>query len=295
MKNRIGEFLFQALLVIIFTSFTIICIYPFYYIFIYSLSDSSEVARKSIFLLPAGFTINNYLEIFKLNGILHAFFISASRTIVGTLLTVFFSSILAYSLTKKKLVFRNIIYKIIVISMYINAGLIPWYIIMLKLGMKNNYMAYILPFIVSPFLLILVKTYIEQIPPAIEESAIVDGAGYFTIFMKIILPLCKPILAAIAVFSAVGQWNSWVDNFFLATDSNLMTLQLTVLNYLRQADALAQQAMNGASMSNVKTVVLSSMSIRMTITMVVTIPIIIVYPILQKHFVKGIMLGAVKG
>jgi len=278
-----------------FTLFTILCIYPFYYIFIYSLSNPVEVTKKTMTLLPVAFTLDNYLNIFKLKGILGAFVVSSTRTVIGTGITVIFSSMLAYALTKALLPYRKVMYKLVVMSMYINAGLIPWYIIMLKLGMKNNYLAYILPSAVNAYLLILVKTYIEQIPAAIEESALMDGAGFFTIFRKIVFPLCKPITAAIAVFSAVDQWNKWYDNLFLMNNKNMMTLQLTLLNFLREAEALAQAAMSGSNVSDFKHAALSPMSIKMTITMLVTIPIILVYPIFQKYFVKGIMLGSVKG
>jgi ABC-type sugar transport system, permease component len=260
-----------------------------------SISDSTKASKNAVILLPSGFTWRNYVEILKLNSIFNAFGVSVARTIIGSFLTVIISSMFAYALTKNELTARKQIYRITVLSMYINAGLIPWYIIMYNLGMKNNFLAYVLPGAVNVYLMILVKTYIEQIPPSLEESAIIDGAGYMKIFWVIIFPLCKPVIAAISVFSAVGQWNSWQDNFFLISNKNLQTLQLTLLNYLRQSEALSIEASKGNNVSGLINGYVSPMSIRMTITMVVAIPVIMVYPFLQRYFIKGIMMGAIKG
>jgi ABC-type sugar transport system, permease component len=294
MKTKQWDILFQTTVVLIFTGFVILCIYPFYYIFIYSLSDPGVVVKANIFFVPAGFTFSNYIQILKLPGIFSAFAVSICRVVIGTVVTVFVNSMLAYTLTKHQLPGKKILYRISVVSMYINAGLIPWYVVMVKLGLKNNPLLYVLPYAVVAFYLILIKTYIEQLPVALEESAFIDGAGFFTIFIKIIMPLCKPILAAVAVFSAVNQWNMWYDNLFLVNAKNLQTLQLTLLNYLKEAEAIAQRAIAGNSLQGVQNY-LSPLSIKMTLTMVVAIPIILVYPIMQKYFVKGIMIGAIKG
>lgn len=302
LKHGLGEHVFQTINNFVFVLFTILCVYPFYYLFIISLSNPQEAAKGTIVLLPVGFTLNNYQKIFELKGIAGAFFISASRAVVGTMITVFFSAMFAYGLTKKETIGRKFMYRTAVISMYLNAGLIPWFITMKTLGLKNNYLLYILPGVISPFLLILIKTYIEQISPALEESAIIDGAGYFTIFTRIMLPVSKPVIAAVAVFSAVGQWNAWQDNFFLVGNKNLQTLQLILLNFLRESETLAQQLsqnsnnVNNAtdSLANTKAV-LTPFSVKTTITMVAAIPIICAYPMMQKYFVRGIMIGAIKG
>lgn len=293
MKNENNINIFQILNYLVFTVFGIICTYPFYYIFICSLSLPQELYKNGVFLLPAGFTLSNYLVIFKLQGLTQAFFISTLRAVIGTIVTIFFCSMFGYVLTKKELFGRKLMYRITVISMYLSAGLIPWYITMLSLGLKNSFLLYILPFAVQPFILILIKTYIEQIPYALEESALIDGASYFRILISIIFPIIVPIVAAVAVFSAVGQWNSWQDNFFLVNDSKLNTLQLTLLNYLRQAEAITNAQNKDLTLA--KNMKMTPMAIRMTITMVVTIPVILIYPFLQKYFIKGIMLGAVKG
>lgn len=288
------EIIFQVVMIIIFTGIFLSCIYPFYYIFISSISDPDAVQKSMITWYPLEPTLKNYAQVFKLNGILNAFFVSVARTVIGTIVTLFFTSILAYTLTKQELPFRKVFHSIAIVSIYINAGLIPWYLTMRTIGLKDNFWVYILPTAVSAYNMILIKTYMESIAGGIEESAMIDGAGYFTIYSKIIIPVCKPVLAAVIVFTAVGQWNSWTDNLLLVNNLDLKTLQMTLLEYLNQATNIANMAKTGGA-SAVSGSAISPFTIRMTITMVVTIPILIVYPFMQKYFISGIMIGAVKG
>ena len=273
--------------------FTLICLYPFYYIFIYSISDPIQ-AQGGLTLLPKGFSLFTYIQIFKLNGMLNATVISVMRTVIGTILTVFCCSLFAYLMTNEKFPGRKFFYRFLIITMYFNAGLIPWYLVMKFLHLNNNFLLYILPSSVVAFYVILAKTYIEQLPRSLEDSAKIDGARCFTIYSKIIFPICVPIIATIAVFAAVGQWNTWFDNFFLVSDKRLNVLQLMLYNYLSTASSIAQaSAMDINRGSFVKR--LTPESVRMTITMAVTLPIIFAYPFMQKYFIKGIMLGAIKG
>ncbi|HEY0829167.1 MAG TPA: carbohydrate ABC transporter permease [Bacilli bacterium] len=282
----IGNHLFLMFLVLI-------CIYPFYYIFIYSISIPTEAAKGGIYLVPKGFSLSNYLQLFKLNGIVHAFFISASRAVLGTAVTLFCTSMFAYALTKSTLKYRKLMYRVTLSTMYINAGLIPWYITMKTLGLKDNFLLYILPSAIIAFFLILIKTYIEQLPSSLEESAMMDGGGVFQIYIQIILPLCVPVLGVVAIFSTVNQWNTWQDNFFLAGSPNLQTLQLLLLSYL--TDQTSNLMAIGTNISKVTVVEVTPSSIRMTITMIVTLPILFVYPLFQRFFTSGMLLGAVKG
>lgn len=277
----------------ILTLLVIITLYPFYYIFIYSISDASMI-HKGITLLPAGFSLQNYKSVFELKGVAQAALISTARTVLGTVLTVICSSFFSYLVTKKEMIFRKAVYRFVIISMYFNAGFIPWYLTMRALGLRNNFLLYIIPGAVNAFFIILIKTFIEQMPQALEESAKIDGAGYITIFAKIIFPLSKPIIATVAVFCAVGQWNSWIDNFFLVENPNLKTLQLMLYEYLSQAQAIATASARELTSGEVAKR-LSPEAIKMTLTMVVTFPILLVYPSMQKYFVKGIMMGAIKG
>lgn len=284
---------FPAISYILLTLFFFITIYPFYYIFIYSISDVIQ-AQKGIYLLPAGFTLDSYISVFKLKGIFNALLISVARTVLGTGLTIVCSSFCAYILSKKELMHRKLVYRFFIITMYLDSGLIPYYLTMRAYGLKNNFLLYILPGAIGVFFIILMKTYMEQLPEELEEAATIDGAGYFTRFTRIIFPLSKPIIATIVVFAAVGQWNSWMDNFLLVESAKLKTLQLILFEYINQANALARMSMEEMN-RGLAVKVMTPQSIRMTITMVVTLPILFVYPFAQKYFVKGIMLGAIKG
>jgi len=248
-------------------------------------------------LLPVGFTLSNYVGILSLKNIYNALGISVLRVVIGTVLGTFLTAMLAYVLTQKAMVMRKFFYRLIVISMYLNAGLIPWYLTMKTLGLKNSFLLYIIPYLIGAFNLILVKTFMEQLPQSLEESAEIDGARPFRIFTNIIIPICKPVLAAIIVFTAVFHWNAWTDNFYLVNKPNLQTLQMTLLNYLREADNIAQAVRAGNTSLNLNDIrhTLTPMSIRITLTVFVTLPIMIVYPFMQKYFIKGILLGAVKG
>lgn len=297
MKINPREFTFQIILYIIFAIFSLACIYPFYYILIYSLSDPSEAMVHSVTLYPLGFTLDNYARVLRLPGILSATFVSVARTVIGTVTATFFTAMFAYVLTHKDMILRRFFYRMTVATIYLSPGLIPWFITMRNLGLKDNFLLYILPYIIGAFNLILVKTYMEQLPAELQEAAEIDGAHVFTIFIKIILPIAKPVLAATVLFSAVFHWNTWTDNFYLVSDSSLQTLQLTLLNYLRESDNIAKAVTEGSSLQNLQDVrkTLTPTSIRMTLTMVVTLPIMVVYPFVQKHFVKGILIGSVKG
>lgn len=290
-KEKASDSVFQVCMILLFALLFFICFYPFWYIFIVSISDSVESQRTVVSFLPVQPTLENYRQIFRLQGIWSAFGVSALRTVVGTIVTLFFTSIFAYTLTKQNLPFRKCFYRFAVISMYLNAGLIPWYLTMRNIGLKDSFWVYILPGAVGAYNMVLIKTYIESISPSLEESALIDGAGYLRIYAKIVMPICLPILAAVTVFSAIGQWNQWYDNLLLVNNNSLKTLQLTLLEYLRKTTNAANEAQSGLAGG----VNIAPMTVRMTITMVATLPILIVYPAMQKYFIKGIMVGAVKG
>lgn len=270
----------------------IICIYPFYYVIIYSISVPNE-ATSGLFLLPKGFSLDTYRGIFGLNDIPRAFLVSVSRTVLATILTIACSSFFSFLVTKKEMKGRKIVYRFVIITMYLNAGLIPWYLTMKAYGLKNNFLLYILPSAITAFYVILIKTYLESLPKELEESAKIDGAGIFTIFGKIIFPLSKPIIATIGVYSLVGQWNQWTDNYFLVSDAKLQTLQMILYNYLNSASRYSGMTSNAISSTALTTI--TGTSIKMCITVIVVLPIMFVYPFLQRYFVKGIMMGAVKG
>jgi putative aldouronate transport system permease protein len=282
-----------AIMYFVMASFMIICIYPFYYVLIYSISDPFRAAG-GITVLPAGLNFDTYRRILTRKDILNAIFISVSRVVIGVSLVVLCSSFFAFIICQKKLPMRKSLYRLCVISMYLNAGLIPWYLTMKAYGLKDNFLLYILPYMIGPFFVILTKTYVESLSPALEESAKIDGAGYFRVFFSIIFPICLPVVATVAVFSAVGHWNYWVDNFFLVDKSNLQTLQMKLYQYLMQAEAIAKSSRQANAMSQ-NIVKITPQTVKMCVSIITTLPILIVYPFLQRYFAGGILLGAIKG
>ncbi|WBY63866.1 carbohydrate ABC transporter permease [Thermocaproicibacter melissae] len=291
-----GDIIFNIINYTVFILFTFICVYPFYYIFINTISANDLSENGQVLFYPIKVHFDNYANIFSISGFGEATFVTVMRTILATVVTLIGSSLLGFLFTKE-MWHRKFWYRFLIITMYFNAGLIPWFMTMRTLGLTNNFLAYILPAVVSPFNVIMVKTYIESTPVALQEAAEIDGAGIMTIFTKIVLPLCKPILATIAIFSAVGQWNSFQDTLILMTDSHLYTLQYLLYVYLNQANSLAaivQNSMDAKTIQNAATQITPT-AIKMTITMVVVFPILFVYPFFQRYFTKGIMIGAVKG
>jgi len=296
LHRSFSEKVFTAFNVAWLTLASLICLYPFYFVLIYSLSDPLSAA-KGIYFLPAGFTLQNYATIFQLPNLSTAALISVSRTVLGAFITVFCCAFFGYLLTKEDLPGKKIIYRFTVITMYLSAGLIPWYIVIRMYGLSNTFWLYVIPTALSAFYIILFKTFIEQLPSALEESARIDGAGYMTVFFKIILPLSIPILATITVFAAVGQWNSYFDNYIFVTNPKLQTLQYILFTYLRRAEVVVRDADALAREMAIRQIAAkpTPMSVRMTITMVVTLPVLFIYPFAQRYFIKGILLGAIKG
>lgn len=296
-RTTIGGTIFNILNHAFYILFMLLCIMPFYYLFINTISNNDLSSRGLITFIPKGLHLGNYVQVLQIPGLLTSAIISVLRTVIGAGLTIIASAFLGFLFTKKEMWGRKFWYRFLIITMYFNAGIIPWFITMYNLRLTNNFLAYILPSIVSPFFIILVKTFVESTPIALQESAEIDGAGYMRIFISIIFPLITPILATIAIFAAVSQWNSFIDTVFLVTDQNLFTLQFLLYKYLNEATSLAALIRNtSGSMGNIDlTNMQTPTSVRMTVSMIVVLPILVVYPYFQKYFVKGIMIGAVKG
>ena len=285
-----GEKVFDFCNVLFMVLFTFTCVYPFYYIFIYSISDPMQ-ATKGILFWPVDVTLDNYKRVFALKGIGLATMVSVSITVISTLMAMFINGLAGYLLSRPTMPFRKAIYRAFIITMYVSGGLIPNFLLMKYLHLYNTYWIYIIPS-VSAYYMILAKTYIESIPASLEESAKLDGASYWTILVRIIMPLAIPILATIGVFNAVGKWSDYSTTLIYTTDKNLRTLQYILYQYLKSASTiLLESGMDAGSMQRK----LTPTSIKMTLVVITVIPILCVYPYMQRYFTKGIMLGAVKG
>lgn len=296
-KQSVGDVLISILTYVFFAAFAFVCIYPFYYIFINTISSNVLSQKGLIIFLPKGLHITNYIKALKIPGLLDAAVISVSRTLIGTFLTVIATAFLGFMFTRESLWARKFWYRFVIVTMYFNAGVIPWYLTMRNLHLTDNFLGYILPTIVSPFYIILAKTFVESIPKELQQAAEIDGAGTMKVFFRVIMPVIKPIMATVAIFTAVAQWNAFQDTLLLMTDSKLYSLQFILYQYINQASSLASLVNSSSSSAISQTLasVQTATSIRMTVTIIVVAPILLIYPIFQKYFVKGIMIGAVKG
>lgn len=274
----------------------IVTLYPFLNTLAVSFNDALDSSKGGIHLWPRKFTLYNYRSLLTRHQIYNAALISVLRTVLSTFFCTFSTAMVAYTLSRKEFVLRKTISFIYVLTMYIDGGLIPTYFLMRNLGLTNNFWVYVLPGLVTAFNLIVIRTYINGLPESLIESARMDGAGEFTIFAKIVLPLCKPVLATIALFVAVANWNSWFDTFlYNSSNPKLSTLQYELMKVLQSANSMTgslEQALAQAATGSVNTI--TPRAIRATMTVIVTVPIAVVYPFLQRYFVHGLTLGGLK-
>lgn len=275
-----------------------IMIYPLLNTLAISFNDGLDAVKGGISIWPRVFTLKNYDIVFHMYTIYDATFISVTKTIVIVITNVFFTSMLAYAISRNEFSFRKPITIIFVLTMYFNAGLIPNYLLIKDLNMINTFQAYWVPNMISAFNLIVIRTYMKSIPDSLSESAKIDGAGHFRIWWRIIMPLCKPTLAVIALFVAVGSWNSWLDTLlYNSGDQKLSTLQYELQRLLASAMSAGtnQGGMAGASaIAGQGGSVTTPLALRAAITVVSAVPILCVYPFLQRYFVTGLTIGGVK-
>lgn len=271
--------------------FVIITLYPVLNTLAVSFNDGTDALRGGIYLWPRRWSIKNYTTVLKKNNLVTGAYISVLRTVVGTLLALASNAILAFIVSRKKFLFKKPLSFFWVVTMYVNGGLIPTFLLYMNLGMTNSFSVYVIPGMISAFNMLVIRTYMNGIPDSLEESAQLDGAGYGTIFLKIISPLCKPVYATVALFVAVGQWNSWFDAMlYNRLESNLTTLQYELMKLL---SSVTNQGTSMETMKNSGGNVTPT-SVRAAATILTMLPIICLYPFLQRYFVTGMTLGGVK-
>lgn len=297
-NNGLEPVLFGTFNTLFMVSLVIVTLYPFLNTIAVSLNAGNDTIRGGIYLWPREWTIQNYKAVFASGTIIPAFWISVARTVLSTILNLFLTTMLAYTLSRKEYVFRKQITFVFVLTMYFNAGLIPNYFLIKDLHLLNSFWVYVIPTMVSAFNMIVIRTYIGSLHESLMESARIDGAGEFKIFMKVVFPLCKPVLATIALFVAVGAWNSWFDAFiYTSSRQHLSTLQYELMKLISSSmNANGNPSVaNGAGMTagSVRDQV-TPISIRAAVTIVASIPILLVYPFMQKYFVVGMNVGSVK-
>lgn len=294
MRRSLGDKIVDAIIVFGMCLIIIIMLFPIWNTLVVSFNEARDSLKGSLYLWPREWTLFNYQSVFKTDKVVNAFLISVYRTVITLVVNVFLSSLLAYILSRKEFVFRKFLTTFMVITMYINAGLIPQYFLYRDLVLINRFWVYILPSMVGAFNVIVIRTYINTLPASLVESARIDGASEMKIFLRIIIPLCLPVMATVALWAAVGAWNDWFTSFIFAPKQDLSTLQYEMMKILsasmqsgvRQPDYLAS-SMQARSM-------VTPNSLRAAMTMVATVPILIVYPFLQKYFIT-VNIGGVKG
>lgn len=293
-KKTAGDLVFEVFNYLLMIILAVVTLYPFLHVLAVSLNDPYDTVKGGITIFPRKFTLINYIETLNYPQIPWAVLITVLRTVIGTFVGVLSTAMVAYVINRKDFIARKPIAIMFIITMYISGGLIPDYMLIRGLGLMNNFLVYILPGLISPFNVIVIKSYMEGIPPDLEESAMIDGANDFLIFWKIILPLCAPVIATISLFIAVGHWNSWFDTYlYCSSEPKLTTLQYELQKILSNATA-SSQVDYYSNLDPNRTMKVTPHSLRMAMTIIVTLPILLVYPFIQRYFIHGMTIGAVK-
>lgn len=297
MKKGFDDTIFDTIKVVALIFMLVVTLYPFLNVLAVSLNDSVDTIKGGITVLPRKFTFSNYQEILKEKIMLTAASNSILRTVVAVITAVFSNAMVAFALSRPEYMLRKPISILYVITLYVNGGLIPTFFLIKAMGLLRTFTVYWLPSLTSAFSIIVMRTYIKSIPESLIESARVEGANDLYVFFKIILPLCTPVLATIALFVAVDHWNMWFDTMvFNGGKKHLTVLQYELVKKLESASASLNKAdafqMSGTRSSSQ---MITPTSIRAAMTIIVSVPIMLVYPFLQKYFVKGLTIGGVKG
>lgn len=291
-KTSLSDKLVSTFSHIVLTVFALICVYPLLLSLSVSFSDNFDVQKNGYKLIPAKWSLDAYKFALEGDWLVNSYLVTIIVVVVGTLLSMFISSMLAYAISVKTLKYRNHIAMYCFITMVFTVGLVPWYIVLRRYyGFGNSLLSLIIPYLVNPWYIFLMRNYFESIPSSMSESATIDGAGNMTIYTRIILPLSTPILATVSLFTALIYWNDWWLAIMFVTQKRLFPLQYQLYNILSNILFLSSEE-GQAHASNIK---LPSETIQMAITMLTIGPVVLIYPFIQKYFTKGIMIGAVKG
>lgn len=296
MRLSNGDRWFVGIIYVSLALFTFIALYPFWNAAAISFNSGTDTMQGGITFWPREFTLENYHVVFKDERLIDGFIISVLRTLLGTLLSIVATAILAYGISKRELMGRNFYMVTCIITMYFSGGLIPNYLLIRELGLMNSFWVMVIPGIISVWNMIIFRTFFKGIPPGLEESARIDGSSNWGVFIRIVLPLSGPVIATLSLFTAVYHWNDWFAPSIYISNTDLLPIQ-TKLQQILNANIMMEQMQNmdaaaQSRMSAMKTVTTKSLS--MSTMMVATIPILCVYPFVQKYFVKGVLIGSLK-
>ncbi|NOU88801.1 ABC transporter permease subunit [Paenibacillus sp. LMG 31460] len=285
--------------IVIYSSLIILAfltLYPFWNSLVISFNDGNDTAAGGITFWPREFTLENYRYVFKDNRMIHSLWVTVARTVVGTFLSIMFTSMFAYAMAKRDLIGKKFYMIVCVITMYFGGGLIPTYLLIKELHLMNTFWVLVIPGMISVWNMIIFRTFFQGLPDGLEESAKIDGCNHLGIFFRIVLPVSGPVIATLSLFTAVGHWNAWFDASIYITNQKLLPIQVLLNQTIRsivavesstQVSATKQEFLLGLQSVTHKSIVMST-------TMVATIPIMLVYPFVQKYFVKGVLVGSLK-
>ena len=291
-SKPISDKIFGIIVVVFLASFVIITLYPVINTVALSFNDGIDAVRGGIYLWPRKFSMKNYKTVFAMQNIWTGAKVTVGRTVLATLTSLFANALLAFVVSRKRFLFKSQLSLFWVITMYVNGGMIPVFLLYKNLGLTGTFHVYWVPGMISAFNMLVMRTYMEGIPESLEESAQLDGAGYFTIFKDIISPLCKPVYATVALFIAVWQWNSWFDAMLY----NRMKTKYTTLQYelMKLLSSVMQQSGSAENAKNAGGNTITPITIRAAVTVATMLPIVCLYPFLQRYFVTGLTIGGVK-
>jgi putative aldouronate transport system permease protein len=290
-SRRPSAVAFSALLTLLMLAIAVTVLYPFVFLLALSFNQGLDALKGGITAWPRKFTTENYRIIFQDPRLVHAVLVSVARTALGTGLAVVVTGYVSYCLTKRRMLGRRLYLTILILPMYVSAGMIPTYLVYRLFGLTNTFWVYIVPNLVWAYFVLIMRTFFEALPPALEESAVVDGASEPVVFFRIIFPLSMPVIATVALFNAVWHWNTWFDTILLTRSKDLETLMSLLAKML-----LEQQTNLISDLRNQRRVrYMTPTVLRAAMTIITTVPIVLVYPFLQRYFVKGVLIGAVKG
>ncbi|OME85236.1 hypothetical protein BK120_12000 [Paenibacillus sp. FSL A5-0031] len=271
--------------------FCVITIYPIYFVLIGSFNEGSDYMRGGVFLFPREFSLANYGVVLQDERLYVGLKVSILRTVIGTLTSILFTAMVSYAMSRKNLIWRSPYYWLHLITLFFGGGLIPYFLVLKNLALINSFWVYIIPSMFSVFNMIIFNSFFREIPEELHESATVDGANEFRIFLSMFIPLSVPVLATVGLWNAVYHWNSFFDAMIFTTKRDLMPLQLLLMKMIREADVISNSQYIPPQVQRK----ISVQTIRMAAIMVSTVPILCVYPFLQRYFVTGFMVGSLKG
>lgn len=287
-KKKQKVYLFDVLNFLWMGLFCLCCIYPLYYVLVGSFSQGADYAKGGVYLLPRLFTFENYRVVIEKSEMWHSYLVTFGRTIIGTSTSLVFTSIVAYAMSRSNLKFKNVFYYLNIFTMFFGGGLIPYFLIIKTIGLYDNFWVYIIPSLYSVYNMIVISSFFKGISNEIHEAAIMDGAGEFRIWWQIYMPLSKPVLATVALWGAVGHWNSYFDTMIYTSSKNLETLQFFLLRAINSSEIT--EGMPEAMLQRV-----SARTISLAAIIISIIPVLFFFPFVRKNFQSGIMVGSLKG